>query len=83
MDFIKVAPSATFLSVLEELHTAPGAPSSITKFFKHRQRINDYKSQTSSKKGQENSEQNGQENSGQNDQENSGQNDQEKSEAAT
>ncbi|KAF2356114.1 ATPase vacuolar ER assembly factor Vma12 [Trinorchestia longiramus] len=33
MDFIKVIPSASFLSVLEELQACPGAPKSIKRFF--------------------------------------------------
>ena len=44
MDFIKVVPSATFVAVLEELHVAPGAPSSVAKFFKNKKLTKEKKS---------------------------------------
>ena len=36
MDFIKIIPSSTFLSVLEELHTCSDAPKSVVNYFNHK-----------------------------------------------
>lgn len=50
MDIIKLVPSPTFLSVLDELHVCPGAPKSVKNYFLHKQKLANIATTKSSKK---------------------------------